>query len=230
MIDITKLPREPIAAFRQLLADTYSLLPASNIKMSEVLRLEQSNYDALVIQLKVAAQVSQRIGDVELTELAQRNLIVSVNDSSATLRKRIASVLDALTVFDMDRHFIGEDEIAEFEEAEIPQDEKQEIRDALQLARELASKATFLTDAHKRSINLKIIRAENELYKEKVGIQAFEAAAYSVGRYLKQFGKDAQPLADAVETARTKTVRHVDGYPKLAMDVPPKQIEDKFKD
>ncbi|MDT8329359.1 MAG: hypothetical protein RQ750_18675, partial [Roseovarius sp.] len=70
----------------------------------------------------------------------------------------------------------------------------------------------------------KINLAENELFKETVGIQAFFAVAYQASRLVKTFGEDAKPLADAIETARTKTERHVEGYKQIAADKKPKQL------
>lgn len=49
--------------------------------------------------------------------------------------------------------------------------------------------------------------------------------AYDASRLLRKFGEDAQPIAEAIETARTKTEKHVEGYAKIEADEKPKQIE-----
>lgn len=224
MIDFAKLPKEPVAAFRQVLFEAGSLLPAKNTKIEQFLQQDQQSYDRLLILLRGAKQIAKRIGDEDVLDIAKRNLVVGLGENSADIKNRIFNTTSALVVFEMDRHFIGSDEIEEFDEAQVPPKERDEIRSYLQRARDLAAKAKFMEDPVRRSFLHKISLAESELFKEKVGFQAFLAAAYEGSRLLRRFGEDAQPIAEAIEKARTKTEAHVSGYKQIQAAEKPKQI------
>ena len=205
--------------------DCLALLPEKNASVGQYQQSHRRSYDQLIILLNAARQVARRLKDDEILEVASGNLVIKGDDTTEKIRSRIEMCLDALVIYEMDAHFINEADNEEFEIAIVPNDEKEQIRYHLNFARDLASVADFLTDPVRRSFLLKISKAESELFKEKVGMQAFFAAAYEGSRLLRRFGEDAQPLADAVEKARTKTELHVEGSVMLEVDEKPKQIE-----
>ena len=224
MIDFSNLPKDPVSALDQVLLDALSMLPANNMKISDIIRQTQPKYDRLVIQLRSALAIATRIGDDEVAELLKRNLYVRRDEGTVDVRNRIQTAINSLVVFKLDRHFIGSDDVGEFDEASVPPAERDDIRACLQNARDLAAKAGFLSDPVRRSFLHKVSLAENELFKEKVGFQAFLAVAYEGSRLLRRYGEDAQPLADAIEKARTKTEAHVSGYKQIEATKKPKQI------
>lgn len=224
MINFSELPREPVPALSRVLLDALALIPVESENVSTLVKNNQQIFDRLVILLKAAQIIAARIGDDEFLELAKRNLYIRQDEVTGKARQRVSSVISALHIFEMDRHFIGADETAEFDQAEIPKNEREEIRSSLQRARDLAATANFLSDQVRRSFLHKVSLAESELFKEKVGFQAFLAAAYEGSRLLKRYGEAAKPLAEAIEKARTKTERHVHGYEQIGMDEKPKQL------
>ena len=163
--------------------------------------------------------------DAEILEVASSNLVIKGDDTTEKIRSRIERSLHSLVIYEMDAHFINEADNEEFELASVPKDEREKIRHHLDIAKNLASVAEFMSDAVRRSFLIKVSKAESELFKEKVGMQAVFAVAFDASRLLRKFGEDAQPIAEAIETARTKTEKHVEGYAKIEADEKPKQIE-----
>ena len=227
MINFDKLPKEPILAFRSILSDALAHLPARNTQISEFAKANARNFESLIIHLKAARAIAPRVGDSDLTKMSNEKLKSDISETSDVLRERIYDVLNTSFVLDMDRHFFSSDDVALFDEAIIPQNEREDIRAALRTASDLAAKANFMSDPLRRSFLHLVAKAENELFKEKVGIQAFFAVAYEASRFVKQFGQDAKPLAEAIENARTKTERRVEATQLIAEAEKPKQITDQ---
>ena len=111
--------------------------------------------------------------DAEILEVASSNLVIKGDDTTEKIRSRIERSLHSLVIYEMDAHFINEADNEEFELASVPKDEREKIRHHLDIAKNLASVAEFMSDAVRRSFLIKVSKAESELFKEKVGMQAF---------------------------------------------------------
>lgn len=227
MIDIKSLPKDPVSAFKHLLSAIRQMLPSSGQSIHGLSQSNQSLYDKITILLKYARSMVRRIGDDELTELAERNLKLTKSDTCSKARTRIETVLLAINTIEMDDHFLDAEAVKLYDIATVSSDEREAIREHLNIARDRASKAEFLDDGVRRSFLHKVSLAENELYKAKVGFQAFLAAGFEASRLIRRFGEDAQPIADAIEKARTTTERNVEGYKQIGQEEAPRQIEDK---
>lgn len=91
-------------------------------------------------------------------------------------------------------------------------------------ARALTNLSKTLSDGHKRRVIHRIALVENELYKELSRFGTFMAAAYEISGLARQFGSDVQPIAEAIEKARTITEKKVQGYQQIESDPKPKAL------
>lgn len=121
-------------------------------------------------------------------------------------------------------HFLNEDEVTEFDKADLTECDKSTIRAHLATARKLTENADFLTEDHKKRVIYRIADVENELFKKVAGYKSFLAAAAETIGLVKKFGEDAKPLAEAIEQARTVTERKVEGYNRIEAEEKPKQL------
>ncbi|MEM5476702.1 hypothetical protein [Pacificibacter sp. AS14] len=227
MIDFDSLSKDPSEAILTLSSQILGIVPIERASFDDFRKAEPKAAMNVVLLFKAIFQISPRILDSSIQGFLLVFAQISEGDSLREVREKASAIGDAIVSMKVEDHFLSAKDVEEFEVAEVPQDERENIRAALQNARDLASKASFMSDPLKRSFLVKISKAENELFKEKVGLQAFWAAAYDGTRLLRRFGEDAQPLADAIEKARTSTERYTTGYDQIGMDEPPKQIEDK---
>ncbi|EBA16498.1 DNA topoisomerase IV subunit B [Roseobacter sp. SK209-2-6] len=221
MFDLKALPRKPEDALSELLIAMLEVVPHTNEKIRELNYKQTSEIRLLA---RAAAIVIQRIDDEDLQEIAKGNLEFEDQQSANEYREDIERVQESLYLSGFEKHFLDQDCISSFDQAKLSDSEKGKIRDLLSKARILTDEADFLSQDHKRRINHRISDVENELYKEISGFKAFLAAAADVSGLVKKFGEDAQPIAEAIETARTVTERKVDGYKKIAEQEKPKSL------
>ncbi len=172
----------------------------------------------------VADKTTVRLENRELGAIIQSLLTFGEEDDLSIVRQRLDEALNTLLASELDDHFIDEENVDQLDHAEVPTEEREEIRSYLGQARDAAAKDSFLSDKVRQRFLHRISLAENELFKEKVGIEAFFAVAYEGSRLLRKFGEDAKPMAEAIEKARTKTEKHVTGYDAIEMDEKPKQL------
>ncbi len=224
MIDIKSLPKVPSEALLQLVSKALEIVPATGGNLNDLRAKEKLKYDELVVTLSIARKVALRLEDETVRGISLENLEINENLGFIGVRAKFQSVIEGIATLEIDSHFIDEALVEEFDKASIPSEAREEIRSYLQKAKNLAASAGFLTDPVRRSFLHKVSLAENELFKEHVGFQAFLAAAYEAGRLLRVIGNDAKPLAEAVEKARTKTERHVHGYEQIAAEEKPKSL------
>lgn len=223
MFNIKDLPRDPSSAFKEIISRLLSKC-TGNATVGSLKQKGHSLYSDLVIGTTAAIKAAERMADPQIAEAIISNLRLRDEDNLSICRERFQTALELAISSSFDEHFLDEEAVKDFDQADVPPDTRAEIRACLEEAKRLAASADFLEEkaAVKRSFIHKINLAENELFKEAVGIQAFFAVAYEASRFVKQFGKDAQPLADAIETARTKTEKHIGGHKQL-------QAEEKLK-
>ena len=225
MFELSEIPKNPSDALKAIIAKLVAT-NGGNATIGDLKNKGHPLYSDLVIGTTAAMRTAERMSNRQVAETIVANLTLRDGDSIAQAKERFRTALELAVALDFDAHFIDGNSIQEFDQANVPAAERDEIRSFLERAKTLAASADFLKDkeAVLRSFIHKVNLAENELFKETVGIQAFFAAAYQASRLVKTFGEDAQPLADAIETARTKTERHVEGYKQIAAEEKPKQL------
>ncbi|WP_400086715.1 hypothetical protein [Yoonia sp. R78084] len=225
MLKIDDLPKQPEDALFVLMP-AFIRLARSTPGGGPVIRMaNKQNYDLMYVYFMACETAAKRINDDNFRGFAARQFEALLDKQGPEIATALNNVFQALCVVRMDEHFLSEEDENEFERAAVPTEERVAIREALETARQLTATARFLEDKQKRSVLHKISKAESELFKDKVGFSAFMAAAYEVSGLVKQFGKDAEPLAEAIQTATTKTERHLSGYEALEAPKKPKQIE-----
>tara|TARA_R110000787_G_scaffold11003_11_gene36844 strand:- start:40065 stop:40526 length:462 start_codon:yes stop_codon:yes gene_type:complete len=134
------------------------------------------------------------------------------------------TALNAVIAHQLDDHFIDQEAVELFGKAELDQDEKTEIRSLMAEARLLVDRSAKLSVTQRKNVLYHVSKIENELHKDKSNFQTFVAAAYDVSGILRRVGDDAQPLADAIQKARTITERKVEGRLEIGQDEEPKQL------
>lgn len=225
MLDIKKLPKVPEDALEVLLVVLLANISSSSKAFDDIRKANPDYYNKVYVEWVACKNTAQRLRDSELRSFAVENLNSAMSLSPTLMHRRASSVLDALHASKLDQHFISEADEAEFEKADVPENERAEIRAVLEEARKLTEKASYLDNRQKRRVLHKISKAENELFSSKVGFSPFMAAAYEVSDFVRKFGNDAKPLAEAIQIAATKTERHLEGYTALEAPEKPKQIE-----
>lgn len=215
------LPKNPKDAIRVLLIQLLGLLPGTSLKVGD---LERNTLSQVSMLARIALLTSKRAGDIAFEEIATSNLVVSFDQKCVEYRKDLDQTLDALLILDLDEHFLDNDDIGQYDQAHLSNEEKASVRTSLEEARLLTNAASFLSNDHKKRILHRISRVENELYKEIAGFPAFLAAAAEATGLVKKFGNDAKPLAEAIQLARTTTERKVTGYAQIAADAKPKAL------
>jgi hypothetical protein len=230
MIEIDRLPKEPIKALKATLTYLIGRVPATDLTYQQMKDQNHPAYQDFIVASSVANAASKRLHNDDLLGVIETCLSPKATQTGKILKVSVERALSAVLAFEMSNHFLNAEDIKEFDEANVPEAERESIRASLNEARNLAARAVFLSDPVRRSFLHKISLAENELFKEKVGIQAFFSVAYEGSRLLNRYGEDAKPLAEAVEKARTSTEKHVSGYQAIEKEDPPKQIEGPKKE
>ena len=230
MIKVTDLPREPNAALISIIESINVVVGTSN---SIILHLRQAKHP-LFLEFKtamiVAVQAAKRISDPQLREIALEYLEYGEAETLGNVSARLETLHGTFVSMDMDNHFLDANDVSDFDCANVDQDQREIIRAALSEARVQATGSNVLQGRQKRRICHYIAKAENELLKDKVGLQAFLAAAYEMSDLTNKFGNDVKPIAEAIEIARTTTQRNVEGYKQIEADEPPKRIEGPKED
>ncbi len=223
-LKIDELPRDPSAALELALAHGIARCGAGNAKIEDVKKSNFAIYNDLFVTLKIARASAERHSDAEFRSLAGERLQLVLTETMAQVGQRFSQVFEAFLTTNLQDHFLAEDDQKDFDEAALSEDDKITIAKHLDDAREIARNSLVLPAEQIRRICLRIAKAESELFKEKAGYAAFLAAAFEASGLVKQFGKDVQPLADAVEKARTKTQKRVEGYARLEKNEDPKRL------
>lgn len=224
MVDISSLPKVPDEALTILIARLISVLPESEMGIVNYLGNGTENSNALRTLIKLASIASARISDNEIKSLTAEALQYDGKHSLNSVRLKLEGVQSLIFAMQFDQHFINTQDVKDFDSTQLDEGDKTDIRVQLAKARKLAEDAKYLSDDHKRRVIHRISQVENELFKEIVGFKAFIVAGYEASGLLKQFGKDAEPLADAIQKTRTITERKVEGYQRIEADEKPKQI------
>ena len=230
MIEIKKLPKDPSQALSATLTKMLSL---TNGKTSTIEGLKRKNHpliDELIVAASVSRKIANRIPEEELRDLLIRNLSYTDDYTLEKVNSCVEMALHALHAFQIDQHFINEEDTELFDQAELSQDEKKKIRALMADARVLVDRTESLMEFQRKNVLFHIAKIENELHREKSHFQTFLAAAYQMSRLVKQVGEDAKPLAEAVEQARTITERKVQGQLQIEQEQRPKQLENHKED
>ena len=226
MINPQDLPRDPIEALRAILA----VMIAKTSGGATIKKLKATGhplYTKLLIASLSAAKAASHIPDQSIRSQVIKLLALQEELTTDEYRNNIEDCLKLCIAMQFDDHFIDSEEAALFDEAELTDDEKNEIRNLMATARKLTQEADYLQNWQKRNIQFLIAKIENELVRDKTRYQAFLAAAAQMSGLVRTVGEDAQPLANAISEAKTITQRKVEGYKQIAAEEKPKQIEDK---
>jgi hypothetical protein len=224
MIDLSKLPRDPIEALIEILQSMISSYGAISESVETLRGVRHPLYLDLVINITIAKKCAIRLPDEALRQLTIDYLTYSDSERMVTISKRSAKILEAIIALKIDDHFLPDGDHESFESAELSIDEKSEIRELMSKARKLTLESQALADGQKRRVCFRIAQVENELYKEHSAFGVFMAAAYEVSNLVRQIGGDVQPIAEAIEKARTVTEKKVSGYQQIEAEQVPKRL------
>ncbi len=221
MIDLNTLPKNPEDALEEILKEALKQMPRGDATASRFLK---TNRQDILFLLRAATIASQRVTSPQVKEISGINLQLNDAITLEGLIKNIGNILDALIVEKFDQHFLDNQCIEDYDVVELDESDKSEIRELLAKARKLTENAGFLSEDHKRRIIHRIAGVENELFQKVSGFKAFLVAAADVSNLVKKFGKDAKPIAEAIQTARTITERKVEGYIRIEEEEKPKRL------
>jgi hypothetical protein len=224
MIDRNALPRSALLALQFVASKLIEKTGDENATIEAIKASGSPLYSDLHIGMIFARKAAEKIARGSMREIADYNLRLIPGESLSHVRRRLTAVLDAAIALELDDHFVDPVEAESFETAQLDLDEKSQIRDLLAEARNLTNQSMKIEDQHKRRILHRISRVEDELYKEKAGFSAFLAAAYETSRLVRQVGEDAQPIANAIEKARTITEKKIVGHQQIESEPKPKQL------
>jgi hypothetical protein len=211
MIDIKALPKDPIDALTQTLTYCISEIPRSAAAIKTLKKGNHSIATDLILASMIVSKSAARINNPALFDLISRCVQLDDEDAIDTIIKNFETALNAVIVHQLDDHFIDEDAVALFDSAELNKSEKAEIRDLMASARHSVDRSTTLSEQQRKNVLYHVSKIENELHKEKSSFQTFVAAAYVVSGIFRRVGEDAQPIAEAIEKARTITEKKVEG-------------------
>lgn len=224
MVNISNLPRDPIQALEAVLTIMIGQYEGTQTPIHELRTGRHPLYMDLVTNSTIAKKSAARIHDDTVRELAMEFLEFSLEERLSDFAQRASKVLEAVIALRLDDHYFPLEEIVKYDVASLSRSEKEEIIQLMAEARVLTNNSTTLSNEHKRRVLHRIALVENELYKELSRFGAFMAAAYEVSGLVRQFGSDVQPIADAVEKARTITEKKVIGYQRIEAEPKPKAL------
>ncbi|MFO7757899.1 MAG: hypothetical protein R6V26_05360 [Roseovarius sp.] len=219
-----------LSALKYALTMAISNIGAGNAEIAALKRQNHPIFNKLFVSLTVARSCAKRLQDDELQDQVIRNLQFSDKDTLGNLRGRLEHAFNAVVASQLDDHFIDENAIELFDRAELNREEKFEIRELMAAARRAVDNSDELFERQKQKVLFHIAKIENELHKTKSTFQTFVAAASEVSDLIRKVGEDAQPIADAVQKARTITERKVKGYEQIAAEEKPKQLPHHKRD
>lgn len=222
-MDFRNLPRDPSLALTILFEDSIKIIGNTNATYEALQKTSHPTYLNLRSRFSAIKAAALKLGDPNLSPDIIGCLDFQPSIDVQSLKARFEIGLDLAASARLTDHFSrDEDEILNF--VEIPEDEREIIRGHLSNAREIAARATFLSDPVRRSFLSNLSKAENELFKSEVGFDRFLVIAGQVSGILRKVGDDAKPLAEAVEQARTKTEKHVTEQRLLTEEEKPKLL------
>lgn len=224
MLKIESLPKDPAEALHIALVYAISQCRGENYVISELKQKNHPLANNLVVATIVILKLAQRLDSKEISRLIVRNSEIGEKERVSTLRAKLLQAQEAIIAYQLDAHLLDASDVKDFDVAELDAKDKDEIRGLMAKARQLVDLSEKLPVWKKRNVLHHIAKIESELHKEQSNFQAFLAAAADVSGLSKKFGEDVQPIADAIQTARTVTQRKIDGYEKLPMEEKPKQL------
>lgn len=225
IIEYSTLPRDPTDALEVLLEALIKEIPASNNTLRAYRATQRHKADQITTRLAATLKVAQRVPDPNIRSIAMGNLEPEPDRSLSKIHSDLLSVIDALHASKIDDHFVDPEDVAAFDSAELSDADKGEIRVLMSDARGKVNVAQFLTGKQKRWILYRIGQIEDELYKPLSVFKTFLAAAADMSSLVKTVGEDAEPIAKAIQMARTVTQRKVEGYLELEKPEEQKRIE-----
>lgn len=223
-MDIKQLPKQPNEALVAALLPIIQSFGSVKSTYGHLRKQRNKAVGEIFMAMTISRKAIERLQDPQVRQFAQGMIEINDEDTLDAMCERLQQVVDVVIASQLDDHFIDEELIEDFDRAELSSSEKEEIRNLMSAARRLVDRSEELFEQQKRKVNFHIAKIENELHKAKSTFQTFLAAAYEVSGLVKKVGEDAQPIADAIEKARTITERRVEGYAKIAAEEKPKQL------
>jgi hypothetical protein len=224
MIDIKTLPKEPIDALTQTLSYCIAEIPRGSASFGTLKKGNHSIATDLILASMIIKKSAARLNDPVLVDLIYQCVQLNESFSVEKTIENFETALNAVIVHQLDDHFIDQDAVALFDSAELNKSEKGEIRELMASARQSVDRSATLSEKQRKNLLYHISKIENELHKEKSSLQTFVAAAYDVSGILKRVGEDAQPIAEAIEKARTITEKRVEGRLEIGRDEEQKKL------
>lgn len=222
MRDLKSLPKVPEQALALLLRDLLEKIPSESKAFDTYSRNAIADWKIIA---KAGLVAARRCSDQDVRSLAEDCLQIVGTEQSRHYVATVERLLELTLASEFDDHFLDEEAIQKFDEANLSTSDIAQIQGYLATARVLAQTADYLSDEHKKRIIFRISKVENELYRPKAGFQAFLAAAAESAGLVEKYGNAAKPLAEAIQMARTTTERKVEGYAAIESEPKPKQIE-----
>lgn len=224
MLNVTKLPKDPIEALKYSLSYGIDLTQGGTAKLIDLQKANHRVSNELVIIVSVVKGCAKRIIDDPIRELILQKVSF---DEQITLKKISANLeeaINAVIAYQLDEHFLDDKAVQIFDDAVLDEDEKTKIRCLMAEARRCVDNSQTLAEWQRKGVLHHIAKIESELHKEKSKFDVFLAAAYSTSQLVKKFGEDAQPLAEAFQKALTITNRKVEGQILIERDEEPRQL------
>ncbi len=222
---LEEISRNPIEALEAILLELESVANSWSGDLEDLSKRSKDRYSQIQFCLAAAKRAASYLTDEGLKNTILSNLEFSENPQVPSIARSARICQEGIYIEKLDKHFEDADESDEFNISVLTQDEKAEIRELFASARKMTMEAKEIPDQRKRRIIHFIHKAENELAKDKSTFSYFMAAAYEVSDLTRKFGNDVQPIAEAVEKARTITEKKVTGSaPAIESEKKPKAL------
>ncbi len=209
MFDIKSLPKDPSDALLATITYSISIVKGGGATIGAL----RSNNHKIATDLTICAAIAKKsaiyIRDRELSELIIKNVSIADDDSLEEVKQNLETALNAMVAYQLDDHFVDQEAVEFFDRAELSEKDKNDIRQLMADARRMVDLSSTLVERQRKKVLYHISKIENELHKEKSVYQTCLAAAYDMSALAKQVGKDALPIAEAIEKARTVTEKKV---------------------
>jgi hypothetical protein len=224
MVNVSQLPRDPIQAMEAVLTVMVGSYEGTSSTIHDLRAGRHPLYMDLVTNVTIAKKSAARIQDETVRELAIQFLDFQAEEKLSDFAHRASKVLEAVIALRLDDHYIPLQETIAYDVASLSSSERDDIRQLMAQARALTIASMSLSDGHKRRVIHRIALVENELYKDLARFGTIMAAAYEISGLVRKFGSDIQPIADAIEQARTITEKKVVGYQQIESEPKPKAL------
>lgn len=205
MIKISDLPRDPDEAFQYVLPKVQEMalgFPKSNLKAQ--VRTEAIAY------IRMLQNISRRLTNTEdYKEPLARALAATKSPNPISTSNILASVEELYLANTLDEHFIDPEDEYHFNALDWQPDDREAVLERLNEARQFTRSCESFCAQQKRKILYWLHKAETEVFKEQGKLASILSAVSQIADTASYVGEKAKPLAELVETVRTRTKKNV---------------------